>query len=699
MGDYNWAGNVNQVYVDNVAGTSIGYASGAGNTQATDSINGMVGGNAPGAGGAHFPGDIAAVFVFQPALSATDRTRLYDYLNSKYNLGNPTSPLTKRINKSVAAVLSFVGNLATQLFHGGQLFTQAFTAALRFNDAPPTTGLKIWLEADSLGLNDNDPVTTWTDLSGNGFNATQVTSGLKPLFKTNIINGKSVVRFDGADDYLSIAALSIWNNVASGSIFVVCSDTNNGGGTADHQMTYWSNGTSSTASRFALKTRAGSTAFIQAAGRRLDTDTVVGSNGTFVSGFHVILGEANWSGGTITSYIDGTASTPTAYSSGAGNTSATDSLTAYIGGSGSVITSFFPGDIAAVFVYQPALSSTGKDILNNYLSNKYGITLPGVSPSRPLLIRTNKALTAGLSFVGSLTKKIIDAGFVATLSFAGGVTKRLTKTAFTAALSFIGNLAVSKSFLKAFTATLSFAGNLAVSKSFLRVFTATLSFSGALARRTSKNLTAVLSFAGATTKRIIDSGFTATLSFAGNFTKRTNKTLTAVLSFIGNLVTVYLPLGGNLFFQSFTATLSFSGTVSRRISKTLSATLSFAAAQTKKIIDAGFTATLSFAGTFTRSRIVFRVFTATLSFSGGIVRRTSKVFAAAFAPTATLIKRIRKTFAATLSFIGNLFKGGALNIWAGQIAGSTVKIAKTLGSAVATRAGSVLKIFKTDTED
>lgn len=70
------------------------------------------------------------------------------------------------------------------------------------------TGLKLWLKADSLALNDNDPVATWTDSSGLGNNATQVTAGFKPLFKTAILNGKPIVRCDAVDDGMSSAAVA-----------------------------------------------------------------------------------------------------------------------------------------------------------------------------------------------------------------------------------------------------------------------------------------------------------------------------------------------------------------------------------------------------------------------------------------------------------------------------------------------------------
>lgn len=57
--------------------------------------------------------------------------------------------------------------------------------------------LVAWYRADSLSLNDGDPVASWVDSSGTGNTVTQATSGKKPTFKTNIRNGLPVLRFAG----------------------------------------------------------------------------------------------------------------------------------------------------------------------------------------------------------------------------------------------------------------------------------------------------------------------------------------------------------------------------------------------------------------------------------------------------------------------------------------------------------------------
>jgi hypothetical protein len=74
------------------------------------------------------------------------------------------------------------------------------------------TGLQLWLKADA-GLYqdaakttpatlDDDPVGAWEDQSGNGEDATQATASKRPLLKLAIVNGQSVIRFDGTDDTL-----------------------------------------------------------------------------------------------------------------------------------------------------------------------------------------------------------------------------------------------------------------------------------------------------------------------------------------------------------------------------------------------------------------------------------------------------------------------------------------------------------------
>jgi len=71
---------------------------------------------------------------------------------------------------------------------------------------PSSANLKFWLKPESLSaLSNNDPVGTWPDSSGNSHDVTQGSASLKPLYKTNQLNGVAGVAFDGSDDFLSNA--------------------------------------------------------------------------------------------------------------------------------------------------------------------------------------------------------------------------------------------------------------------------------------------------------------------------------------------------------------------------------------------------------------------------------------------------------------------------------------------------------------
>jgi hypothetical protein len=82
---------------------------------------------------------------------------------------------------------------------------------------PLTLSPSLWLDLSDLTTlyQTNDTSTPVTadgqtvgyvaDKSGNARHATQATAGSRPLYKTNIQNGKSVARFDGTDDHLAFS--------------------------------------------------------------------------------------------------------------------------------------------------------------------------------------------------------------------------------------------------------------------------------------------------------------------------------------------------------------------------------------------------------------------------------------------------------------------------------------------------------------
>jgi hypothetical protein len=63
-------------------------------------------------------------------------------------------------------------------------------------------GLAVWLDASkssSLTLDGNGKVSTWTDLTGNGRNATQTTANNRATYTTAGFGGKNCLTFDGSN--------------------------------------------------------------------------------------------------------------------------------------------------------------------------------------------------------------------------------------------------------------------------------------------------------------------------------------------------------------------------------------------------------------------------------------------------------------------------------------------------------------------
>ncbi len=96
------------------------------------------------------------------------------------------------------------------------------------------TNLTLWLEAKSLVLGDNSPVSTWNDKSASGFNFTQGTAINQPTYRANF--GKPYLFFDGGD-FLRRASLPILNLVTAQNftIFIAVQDLGVSGRLLLHQ--------------------------------------------------------------------------------------------------------------------------------------------------------------------------------------------------------------------------------------------------------------------------------------------------------------------------------------------------------------------------------------------------------------------------------------------------------------------------------
>lgn len=220
-------------------------------------------------------------------------------------------------------------------------------------DPAAVSGLSIWLKADAGVLDTNDAaitvdataVKTWQDQSGNANHFTNANAGERPLWKTNITNGKPVLRFVTDDRYsLTLGgALSQPN-----TIFVV--------GKANAADTFFVDGSGG---RNAIYVQGTGTYSMYAGSTELGA-TARDAN------FHVMMGLFN--GASSIHWTDGLEDA----TGNAGNNALGASVRI---GSNSAADNFLNGDIAEILIYNAAVSAANRTLINRYLGNKYGITV------------------------------------------------------------------------------------------------------------------------------------------------------------------------------------------------------------------------------------------------------------------------------------------------------------------------------------
>ncbi len=206
-------------------------------------------------------GDLAELLLYDVALSEADRNAVIEYLRAKYDLPfnkpptvqitSPAPNTTVAASSSVAMVVSaedtdgkvvrvdFLANgitvasatnapyqlnldmltpgkatlTAIALDNGPLGGRRTASASVVVNvtgtspSVPVSAGLQLWLAADAgVTTNANGAVTAWADQSGQMNNATQSDDTQSPFWVGDAANGKPVVRFTDAPQYLDVAS-------------------------------------------------------------------------------------------------------------------------------------------------------------------------------------------------------------------------------------------------------------------------------------------------------------------------------------------------------------------------------------------------------------------------------------------------------------------------------------------------------------
>ncbi|HNI96081.1 MAG TPA: putative Ig domain-containing protein [Leptospiraceae bacterium] len=245
------------------------------------------------------------------------------------------------------------------------------------------SGITFWLKADAGVYSDagitpavnGAPVQQWNDQSA-GLIITQATAAYQPKFYTNVINSRSVVRFDGVDDYLSklsVAGSSLLS-ASEGDIFLVQYQD---GVNATNTPFSWESTFSS--NRFLAHFGNNSVAFdfsnsTAGQGRLSPTVPTNMFNYWILAELYRNTSTADNTDGL---YLNGNA----ASSNGnfTTNLSIAPTATFYIG-TYPIGGPYFSGEIAEILFFNRALSTAERNQVQCYLSKKYSITVSGTCP-------------------------------------------------------------------------------------------------------------------------------------------------------------------------------------------------------------------------------------------------------------------------------------------------------------------------------
>lgn len=220
-----------------------------------------------------------------------------------------------------------------------------------------TSNLQFWGDAIRTSAGG---VASWTDFSGNGYNAVQATGANQPVCTASIINGKNALFFDGINDNLALPA-GLLTALSSSNVTMFTVAQTTASGTPQQRFVGITDG--SNARLHTELTGTAATAGYNCSGAAANAISI---GGVTTTNFNIYTGFR--SGTTLSIQINnGTAQTNT---NGA-------NIAWTVGNIGSAAdnTVYFKGYIPEILIFNRALTAAEIIQINQYLSRKWGITI------------------------------------------------------------------------------------------------------------------------------------------------------------------------------------------------------------------------------------------------------------------------------------------------------------------------------------
>lgn len=227
---------------------------------------------------------------------------------------------------------------------------------------PISNDLQLWLDASDLSTitSSGGAVSAWADKSGNGNNATQPVGANQPATGATTRNGRNVIDFGGSPEELRLPSALFTISQGANTLFIV-SKRNTETGSEERILAMGQNGVGI---KYGLRYSAtsGSILFLNnnAAGN------VLTSTGHTNTDFQIIKGRR--SGTTQAISVNGATEDT--------NTNGDDTTGVDLARIGSLFgASYLIGSVAEVLIYNRSLSDAESDVIERYLSAKWGVTL------------------------------------------------------------------------------------------------------------------------------------------------------------------------------------------------------------------------------------------------------------------------------------------------------------------------------------
>ncbi len=249
----------------------------------------------------------------------------------------------------------------------------------------PTSNLLLWLKTDAGVDTLNGKVSVWHDQSGNGNDAIQTTESRQPLLLAGALNGKPVVYFDGIDDRLGLTGSTTMSQISLFIVFKI--DSGLVGNPTSNPLPYYpiTFGTFDvTGKGYGLSMR---NFFSENSPHIIDpfvgAESYVKAVAPNIAAYDqwkvlsVVTNQTMWNTTVRSNGVDavitpqGTANTPLSVPLGV-----PEGYTG-LGGADNVPHGqfIFKGDIAEVIVYDTVLTDSEKLAVENYLADKYNISI------------------------------------------------------------------------------------------------------------------------------------------------------------------------------------------------------------------------------------------------------------------------------------------------------------------------------------